>query len=43
MILDCYLAAGADLLVTGDKDILEINDLPFKLEILTPSEFVRKL
>jgi putative PIN family toxin of toxin-antitoxin system len=42
MILECCLAAKADILITGDKDLLDIHDLPFKLKILTPSEFIKK-
>jgi putative PIN family toxin of toxin-antitoxin system len=42
MILECSLAGGVDFLITGDKDLLDILDLPFKLKILTPSEFVKK-
>lgn len=41
MILNCCLAAGADLLITGDKDLLDIIDLPFKLKIMTPGEFIK--
>ena len=42
MILECCLAGGVDFLITGDKDLLDILDFPFKLKILTPSEFIRK-
>jgi putative PIN family toxin of toxin-antitoxin system len=42
MILECCLAGGVDFLITGDKDLLNILELPFKLKILTPSEFVKK-
>ena len=42
MILECCLAGGVDFLITVDKDLLDILDLPFKLNILTPSEFVKK-
>jgi len=42
MILECCLAGGVDFLITGDKDLLDILDLPFNLRILTPSEFIKK-
>ena len=42
MLLDCCFAAGADILITGDKDILDIISLPFDLEILTPKRFVEE-
>lgn len=40
MVLECCLAAKADFLITGDKDLLEIEDLPFNLEIMSPRGFV---
>ncbi|HBI24886.1 MAG TPA: putative toxin-antitoxin system toxin component, PIN family [Nitrospiraceae bacterium] len=42
MLLECCLEAGADTLITGDKDLLDLKELPFNLEILTPREFVEK-
>ena len=42
MILECCVAGGADFLITGDKDLLDILHLPFNLRILTPSEFIKK-
>ncbi|MBI4824493.1 MAG: putative toxin-antitoxin system toxin component, PIN family [Nitrospirae bacterium] len=39
MLLECCLEAGANFLVTGDKDLLDMTDLPFKLKILTPQRF----
>jgi putative PIN family toxin of toxin-antitoxin system len=39
MILNCCLAAGAEFLITGDKDLLNIINLPFDLKIITPNEF----
>jgi putative PIN family toxin of toxin-antitoxin system len=47
MILECCLAAQADVLVTGDRDLLDIRrgDLRAaglrKLRILRPSEYLR--
>lgn len=46
MILECCLAADADFLITGDKDLLEIEKtrlrtkLP-KLKIVSPRAFLR--
>jgi predicted nucleic acid-binding protein len=42
MILECCLAGGVDFLITGDKDLLDILELPFKLNIVTPSDFMKK-
>jgi putative PIN family toxin of toxin-antitoxin system len=41
MLLECCLAAKADFLITGDKDILEIDTLPFALRIVSPGAFLR--
>jgi putative PIN family toxin of toxin-antitoxin system len=41
-ILECCLEASADILVTGDKDLLEIENLPFKLKIYTPGMYLKK-
>jgi len=42
MVLECCLAAKAKLLITGDRDLLDIEKLPFNLTILTPQEFIKK-
>jgi len=48
MILECCLAAKADYLITGDKDILEIDSSSLssiglkKLKILNPRGFLSK-
>jgi len=42
MLLECCLAAGADFLITGDKDLLDIKDRQLKLKIITPREFTKK-
>lgn len=42
MLLECCLEAKAELLITGDKDLLEIKDLPFLLGIVTPAVFFRR-
>jgi hypothetical protein len=41
MVLECCLAAEANLLITGDKDLLSEETLPFHLKILTPKEYVK--
>ena len=40
MVLDCCYAANADILITGDKDLLSLGDLPFKLHILTVRDYL---
>ncbi|MDA8173960.1 MAG: putative toxin-antitoxin system toxin component, PIN family [Nitrospiraceae bacterium] len=40
MVIECCLAAKAGILITGDKDLLDIDDLPFDLQIITPLDFV---
>lgn len=30
------------MLVTGDKDILDIDRLPFKMKIVTPKDFLKE-
>ena len=42
MILECCYEAGADILITGDRDLLELKDLPFSLIIQTPSAYMKK-
>jgi uncharacterized protein len=42
MVFECCLAARAEILITGDKDLLETEHLPFHLRILTPREFVER-
>ena len=41
-VLECCLEAEADILISGDKDLLEIKNLPFKLKILTPRMYLKK-
>jgi len=36
------LQATADFLISSDKDLLEIENLPFALDILTPRQFLKK-
>jgi putative PIN family toxin of toxin-antitoxin system len=42
LVLECCLEVEADILITGDKDLLEIKNLPFKLKILTPRMYLKK-
>jgi uncharacterized protein len=42
MVLECCLAAKAEILLTGDKDLLELKNLPFNLNIMTPRDFVER-
>ena len=45
MVLECFIAADADFLITGDKDLLDIDELMLKtgsskLKIVTPKSFL---
>lgn len=40
MVLDCCHAANADILITGDKDLLSLAELPFPLRILTVRNYL---
>jgi putative PIN family toxin of toxin-antitoxin system len=40
MLLECSKAAHADILITGDKDLLELKSIPFPLTILNPARFI---
>jgi uncharacterized protein len=42
IVLECCHAATADILITGDKDLLEQKNLSFDLDILTPRQFLLK-
>ncbi len=41
MLLECCAAAKADILITGDKDLLDIKNLPLNLDIITPQEYIK--
>ena len=43
MLLECCLASKADFLITGDKDLLDIRNLPFNLKIITPQRFIKEI
>ncbi len=40
MVLECCLEAKAAFLITGDKDLLDLTDIPFRVKILTPKEYL---
>jgi predicted nucleic acid-binding protein len=40
MVLECCLAAHAECLISGDKDLLTIETLSFPLAIMTPADFL---
>jgi len=40
ILIECCVAAHAEILITGDKDLLSIDILPFKLKIVTPRQFI---
>jgi predicted nucleic acid-binding protein len=39
MLLECCLESKADILISSDRDLLDIKILPFDLKILTPRKF----
>jgi putative PIN family toxin of toxin-antitoxin system len=40
VLLECCLTTKADFLITGDKDLLVLKNLPFNLNIVTPREYI---
>jgi len=40
IVLECCFAASADILITGDKDLLELTSLPFVLSTVNPRQFL---
>ncbi len=42
MLLECCLESKADILISGDRDLLDIKVRPFHLKILTPRKFVEQ-
>ena len=42
MLLECCHTAKAKILITGDKDLLDIKNLPFDLKILTPQKYLEE-
>ena len=42
MLLECCLESKADILISDDRDLLDIKVLPFHLKILTPRKFLEQ-
>jgi len=42
MILECCFKAGVTFLITGDRDLLDIKDMPSKLKIVTPQKYLEE-
>jgi putative PIN family toxin of toxin-antitoxin system len=42
MLLECCFESRADILISGDRDLLDIKVLPFHLKILTPRKFLEQ-
>ena len=40
MLLECSFSAKAEVLITSDKDLLSLRNLPFDLAIRTPRAFL---
>jgi uncharacterized protein len=40
MLLECCLEGRARFLVSGDKDLHDLRNLPFDLRVLTPRQFL---
>jgi putative PIN family toxin of toxin-antitoxin system len=40
MFLECCFESKADILISSDRDLLDIRVLPFDLKILTPRKFL---
>jgi len=42
MLLECCFESKADILISSDRDLLDIKVLPFYLKILTPRKFLEQ-
>jgi predicted nucleic acid-binding protein len=42
MLLECCFESRADILISGDRDLVDIKALPFHLKILTPRKFLEQ-
>jgi putative PIN family toxin of toxin-antitoxin system len=42
MLLECCFESEADILISSDRDLLDIKVLPFDLKILTPRKFLEQ-
>ncbi len=42
MLLECRFESKADILISSDRDLLDIKVLPFHLKILSPRKFLEQ-
>ena len=42
MLLECCFESKADILISSDRDLVDIKALPFYLKILTPRKFLEQ-
>jgi predicted nucleic acid-binding protein len=42
MLLECCIKAKAVILITGDRDLLQLRNVPFNLRVLTPRKFIEE-
>ena len=42
MLLECCLESKADFLISSDRDLLDMEVLPFRLLILSPRDFLEQ-
>jgi len=42
MLLECCFESRVDILISGDKDLVDIKVLPFHVTILTPRKFLEQ-
>jgi len=42
MLLECCITAKARVLITSDRDLLEMENPPFDLKIVPPRKFIEK-
>ena len=42
MLLECCLESKADILISSDRDLVDVEVLPFHLKILTPRKFLEQ-
>ena len=42
MLLECCFESKADILISSDRDLVDIKLLPFHLKILTPRKFLEQ-
>lgn len=42
ILLECCFESKANFLITGDKDLLDMQSLPFQLKILSPRKFIEQ-